>query len=66
MFISGMFLTLYGSFRIFTESFRMPDAHIGFDFLDIITRGQLLSIPMVLAGLILIFLSKKKENETVS
>ena len=66
MFISGMFLTLYGSFRIFTESFRMPDAHIGFDFLDIITRGQLLSIPMVLAGLILIFLSRKKKNETVS
>ena len=64
MFISGMFLTLYGSFRIFTESFRMPDAHIGFDFLDIIT-SQLLSIPMVLAGLILIFLQKEK-NETVS
>ena len=66
MFISGMFLTFYGSFRILTESFRMPDAHIGFDFLDIITRGQLLSIPMVLAGLILIFLSRKKKNETVS
>ena len=32
IFISGMFLALYGSFRIFTETFRMPDSHIGFDF----------------------------------
>ena len=65
-FISGMFLALYGSFRIFTESFRMPDSHIGFDFFDIITRGQLLSTPMVIIGLILIFLSYRNKNETIS
>ena len=29
-----MFLSLYGFFRIFTETFRMPDSHIGFDFLE--------------------------------
>ena len=61
-----MFLDLYGSFRIFTETFRMPDSHIGFDFLDIITRGQLLSIPMVIIGLLLIFLSYRNKNETIS
>jgi len=66
IFISGMFLTLYGSFRIFTETFRMPDSHIGFDFFDIITRGQLLSTPMVIIGLILIFLSYRNKNETIS
>ena len=66
IFISGMFLALYGSFRIFTETFRMPDSHIGFDFLDIITRGQLLSTPMVIIGLLLIFLSYRKKNETIS
>ena len=66
VFISGMFLTLYGSFRIFTEIFRMPDSHIGFDFLDIITRGQLLSTPMVIIGLLLIFLSYRNKNETIS
>ena len=66
MFISGTFLLLYGSFRIITEIFRMPDAHIGFDFLDIITRGQLLSIPMVLIGLLLLILSRRNKNETIS
>ena len=66
IFISGMFLALYGSFRIFTEIFRMPDSHIGFDFLDIITRGQLLSTPMVIIGLLLIFLSYRNKNETIS
>ena len=64
MFLSGLFLAIYGLFRIITEVFRMPDAHIGFDFLDIITRGQLLSIPMVIFGLILLILSNR--NETVS
>ena len=44
----------------------MPDAHIGFDFLDIITRGQLLSIPMVLIGLLLLILIRRNKNETVS
>ena len=44
----------------------MPDSHIGFDFLDIITRGQLLSTPMVIIGLLLIFLSYRNKNETIS
>ncbi|MFL2753902.1 MAG: prolipoprotein diacylglyceryl transferase [Gammaproteobacteria bacterium] len=66
MFISGTFLSVYGLFRIITEIFRMPDAHIGFDFLDIITRGQLLSIPMVLIGLLLLILSRRNKNETIS
>ena len=66
MFLSGLFLAVYGLLRIITEIFRMPDAHIGFDILDIITRGQLLSIPMVLVGLFLITLSNRNKNETVS
>ena len=40
--------------------------NIGFDFFDIITRGQLLSTPMVIIGLILIFLSYRNKNETIS
>ena len=43
IFISGMFLTLYGSFRIFTETFRMPDSHIGFDFFDILQLSLLVN-----------------------
>lgn len=48
--VSGVFLAGYGSFRAFVELFREPDAHIGFLF-DYFSMGQLLSVPMVLAGI---------------
>ena len=66
MFLSGMFLLLYGAFRSITENFRTPDSHIGFDLFDTLTRGQLLSLPMIIFGIVLIYLSLKKSNETVS
>ena len=67
MAMSGSFLLLYGIFRIFTEQFRSPDSHIGFDLFDIITRGQLLSMPMILVGFTLIILAfKKNKNAAVS
>ncbi|MCJ7602466.1 MAG: prolipoprotein diacylglyceryl transferase, partial [Desulfobulbaceae bacterium] len=53
------FLVLYGVFRIFSEFFRQPDAHIGF-LAGFITRGQLLSAVMICAGLILYFNVKKR------
>ena len=40
----------YGLFRFLVEFVREPDAHIGFD-LGPFTRGQLLTLPMLLAGL---------------
>ncbi len=66
MFLSGLFLLLYGSFRTITENFRTPDVHIGFDLFNALTRGQLLSFPMIIFGIVLIYLSLKKNNETVS
>lgn len=50
---SGLFLFLYGFFRIFVECFRQPDLHIGL-FIGYISMGQILSIPMVIAGVIII------------
>ena len=47
--LTGAFLIGYGLFRIIGELFREPDAHLGFLFAGA-TMGQLLSIPMVLAG----------------
>jgi len=44
------FFLLYGSFRFFVEFFRQPDAHLGFLWGGA-TMGQLLSLPMILAGL---------------
>ncbi|MBU6339064.1 MAG: prolipoprotein diacylglyceryl transferase [Rickettsiales bacterium] len=52
--LSGLFLTFYGSFRILIENFREPDEQIGFLF-NLVTMGQLLSLPLILFGLTLIF-----------
>ena len=57
-FVSGVFLIGYGAFRILTENFRSPDAHIGFIAFDWLTMGQILSLPMVIAGILLILWSR--------
>ena len=48
-----MFLAGYAVARIIGEFFREPDAFLGFLFAGT-TMGQLLSVPMLLAGLWLI------------
>ena len=57
-FISGCFLLGYGLLRFMTEFFREPDSHMGFVMLDALTMGQLLCLPMILAGGTLLFLSR--------
>jgi phosphatidylglycerol:prolipoprotein diacylglycerol transferase len=47
--LSGGFLAGYGVARSIGELFRQPDAHLGF-LLAGATMGQLLSVPMILAG----------------
>jgi len=48
---SGLFLVCYGVFRFAVEFVRVPDANRGYLFLDWVTMGQLLSLPMIVAGL---------------
>ncbi|CAI3952473.1 prolipoprotein diacylglyceryl transferase [Commensalibacter papalotli (ex Botero et al. 2024)] len=48
-FLSGIFLLGYGIARIICEMFREPDDFLGFIFSGI-TMGQILSIPMLIAG----------------
>jgi phosphatidylglycerol:prolipoprotein diacylglycerol transferase len=48
-FMIGMLLMLYGVFRIFVEFFREPDVQLGF-IAGSFTMGQLLSLPVLLAG----------------
>lgn len=50
---SGLFLIGYSLSRIFVEFFREPDQYIGL-FLDYISMGQILSLPMLIIGIILI------------
>ncbi|QBG37511.1 prolipoprotein diacylglyceryl transferase [Litorilituus sediminis] len=52
---SGAFLIGYGVFRSFVEFFREPDAHLGLYF-SFISKGQILSIPMILAGIAIIYI----------
>ncbi len=54
MAVGAAFLLGYGVFRSMAEFFREPDAHIGFDLFGWMSRGQLLSLPMILAGLLLL------------
>lgn len=51
--IFGTLMVMYGAIRIFLESFRQPDAQIGF-LPGGVTMGQLLSLPMVLVGIAVI------------
>lgn len=59
--ISGLFLIFYSSFRLIIENFREPDSHIGLHA-DFITRGQLLCIPMLIIGMIIIKYSRSNAN----
>ena len=52
--VSASFLILYGSTRFFIEFFRQPDAHIGFVALEWLSMGQLLCLPMIFAGFVLL------------
>ena len=55
-----MFLVGYGAFRFFVEFFREPDAHLGFLFADWLTMGQLLSVPMLVAGGIFFAMARRE------
>ena len=53
--VTGLFLLLYGVFRGFVEFFRQPDAHIGYIAFGWLTMGQLLTLPVMLAGAIMLW-----------
>src|SRR5699024_11709875 len=51
--VSGLFLIGYGAFRIIVEFFRQPDAQFTGAWVQYISMGQILSIPMIVAGVIM-------------
>jgi phosphatidylglycerol:prolipoprotein diacylglycerol transferase len=58
--ISGLFLIGYGSFRFLGEFARNPDDGI-FGYMRLgVSMGQWLSLPMVLAGIALMYYSKRR------
>ena len=54
---SGVFALGYGLLRSVAEFFREPDAHLGFQAFGWVTRGQLLSLPLIAVGLFLLWLA---------
>lgn len=60
--VTGLFLICYGSFRCFSEFYREPDQQIGFDAFGWLTRGQLLSLPMIMAGLCLMIYAYRRQQ----
>lgn len=59
--VSGLFLLLYGLGRFIVEFVREPDAHLGFLAWDWLTMGQVLSTPMIAAGLALIVFGNRNQ-----
>ena len=56
--VSGWFALLYGLFRFSVEFVREPDVQLGFIAFDWLTMGQILSLPLIAVGLILLWLSR--------
>ena len=60
-YISSLFLVSYSLLRLFGETFREPDAHLGFLF-NYFSLGTLLSLVTLIVGLIIFLLIKKNEQ----
>ena len=58
---SYLFLIYYGIFRIISEFFRQPDPQIGYLF-NLFSMGTLLSFLMIIAGLVILNILRKKNE----
>jgi len=63
--ILGSFIAIYALARIAGEFFREPDPQLGFLWGGL-TMGMLLSVPMIIAGIILIVLAWRRPAPTPS
>ena len=59
---SGLFLLCYGVFRFLVEFVRVPDADRGYILFDWVTMGQILSTPMILAGVALLVVAHRRNE----
>ncbi|MCM2311921.1 MAG: prolipoprotein diacylglyceryl transferase [Steroidobacteraceae bacterium] len=59
---SGLFLACYGVFRFAVEFVRVPDANRGYLLFDWVTMGQILSLPMIVAGLWMIAVAYRRQQ----
>lgn len=58
----GVFVMGYGIVRFLIEFVRVPDAQLGYLLGGVITMGQLLSLPLVIAGLALVIFALRRNR----
>jgi len=63
--VCSLFLICYGVFRFGVEFVRQPDGHIGYMF-GWMTRGQMLTIPMVVIGGVIFYYAYHSTNASRS
>ena len=61
--VSALFLLGYGCFRFFCEFFRQPDPQYGYLLWNWVTMGQILSFPMIVAGMISLYFVYKQARK---
>ncbi len=61
--VAGLFLVGYGSLRFLAEFAREPDAHLGLLAIGL-SMGQWLSLPMIAAGIGLMFWAYRRQPQT--
>ncbi|MCC7462165.1 MAG: prolipoprotein diacylglyceryl transferase [Gammaproteobacteria bacterium] len=59
---SGLFLVCYALARIAVEFVRVPDAQLGYLAAGWLTMGQLLTLPMLLAGSVLLVIAARRRE----
>lgn len=62
MAVSGLFLLLYGIFRGLVEFVREPDPQLGFLAGGWLTMGMLLSAPMIVLGILFLYLAYRRRR----
>lgn len=62
MAVSGVFALGYGVFRFGIEFVRLPDPQLGYLAFGWLTMGQVLSIPLIVGGVVLLWLAYRRKE----
>ncbi len=57
--VSGLFALMYGVFRFAVEFVRIPDEQLGYLAWGWLTMGQIQSLPLIIVGLALLWISRR-------
>ncbi len=60
MAVTALFLLGYGFSRFIIEFFRQPDADQGFILFGWMTKGQILTLPMIIGGIIMLIIAYRR------